>query len=144
MLKDLKAHKLSGVTVLCFAEQAFTKDKQQLRVHYIWENNTTMVAQIHKMGGDLLSVTKQLWEYCLSLQIVLTPEYLTSILNTIIVDQQSRSFMGEKQVVSAQTSIQGNKQHWSLDWSDMEGYSFSPFCLISRCLAKVQQDKPTS
>ncbi len=55
---------------------------------------------------------KKLWEYCLSLQIVLTAEYLTGILNTVIVDQQSRSFLGEKQVVSAQTSIKEINNIW--------------------------------
>jgi len=93
--EKLKHINFLELTAACFAVQAFTKHKQKLRVH-LRADNTTTVAQINKMGGarskDLMTVTKQLWDYCLSRQILLTAEYLPGVLNSI-ADEQSRSFM---------------------------------------------------
>ena len=77
-----------------FAVKAFTKDKSNVQVHILVDNTTT-VAYINKMGGtrsvDLIKITKQLWEYCLSKQITITAEHLPGSINQI-ADAQSRDY----------------------------------------------------
>ena len=75
-----------------FAVQAFTKNKRDCHVH-LRVDNTTVVAQINKMGHtrsrDLLLVAKELWQYCIKGSITMIVEHLPGVQNTV-ADQQSR------------------------------------------------------
>ena len=64
--KELKAIEL--------AVRALTKNRQSIHIHCQCDN-TTSVAHINRMGGTrsplLVQLTKSLWNYCLSKQIIL-------------------------------------------------------------------------
>jgi hypothetical protein len=77
-----------------FALKAFTKNKSDMHVHIRVDIRATQ-AQINKMGGprsqDLLTITQEIWQYCLSRKITITAEYLPGVQNTE-ADYQSRVF----------------------------------------------------
>ena len=159
-----------------YALKAFTKQMTDVHVHLRVDNMST-VSQINKMGGprsgQLLEVTQQLWDYCLSKKIMLTAEHLPGHLNQV-ADTQSRIYedssnwqlmpevfkqldkrWGPFQIdwfadrLNAQVrkfvSWKPDPEAWQVDaftmpWQEELGYAFPPFCLIGRCLAKVQRD----
>ena len=77
-----------------FALKAFVKTDKINHVH-LRVDNTTTVAQINKMGGTrsqkLFMITRELWQYCISKQIIVTAEHLLGVLNEI-ADRESRVF----------------------------------------------------
>jgi hypothetical protein len=58
-------------------------------------DNTTTVAQVNKMGGTrsliLFNVVKELWDHCLTHQIILTACHLPGISNQK-ADEESRVY----------------------------------------------------
>ena len=83
--KTLRINVLELKAVL-FAVKAFTKNKSDCHIH-VKVDNTTTVAYINKMGGtkspNLMSVTKDLWAYCISKMIMITVEHVPGNLNQI-------------------------------------------------------------
>ena len=77
-----------------FAVQAYTKEMRQIHVH-LRVDNTTTIAYINKMGGTrsigMLKVAKELWQYCMSKEIMLTAEHLKGA-NNQIADRESRIY----------------------------------------------------
>ena len=77
-----------------FAVQAYTKEMRQIHVH-LRVDNTTTIAYINKMGGTrsirMLEVAKELWQYCMSKEIMLTAEHLKGA-NNQIADRESRIY----------------------------------------------------
>ena len=77
-----------------FALKAFVKTDKINYVH-LRVDNTTTVAQINTMGGTrsqkLFMITRELWQYCISKQIIVTAEHLPGVLNEI-ADRESRVF----------------------------------------------------
>jgi ribonuclease HI len=68
------------------ALQALTKQKKYRHVH-IRSDNVTTVSYINKKGGTkserLINLTKDLWNFCLEQQMIMTAEYLPGSNNTI-------------------------------------------------------------
>ena len=92
--RERKSHQCAGVDSCIFALQAFTKGRTEIHVLMRVDNRATQ-AQINKMGGprskDLLKITQEVWQYCLSRKITITAEYLAGVQN-IEADYQSRVF----------------------------------------------------
>lgn len=77
-----------------FAVKSFTKNRENVSIH-LQVDNTTTVSYVNKMGGtkslDMIQISKELWEYCLGKQIMITAEHLPGRLNTI-ADRESRMY----------------------------------------------------
>jgi hypothetical protein len=161
-----------------FAVKGFVKEKTPTHIH-VRIDNTVAVANINKKGGTkskpLLEVTRDLWEFCLQRQIMLTAEHLPGVTN-LMADYQSRVYRDSSnwrlhaEVFSQISRVWGpfsrdlfadrlNRQmtpyvSWKADpeamatdalqvtWRGVQTqYAFPPFCLIMKCLAKVQMDQ---
>ena len=71
----------------------FTKTLKVTLIH-LQIDNITALSYLQKMGGtkspELLEISKQIWEYLISRQIMITTEYLPSKLN-LVADRESRN-----------------------------------------------------
>ena len=138
-------------------------------------DNTTAVAHVNNKGGThspcLLTLTLELWQWCLERNIMISAQHVPSRLNTI-ADSESRVFNDssewkiDSQTISlflkgceidlfaSRLSAQLPKYvSWRLDpealqadaltmdWAPFKGYAFPPFNLIPAVLNKVTQDK---
>ena len=138
-------------------------------------DNTTAVAHVNNKGGThspcLLTLTLELWQWCLERNIMISAQHVPGRLNTI-ADSESRVFNDssewkiDSQTISpflkgceidlfaSRLSAQLPKYvSWRLDpealqadaltmdWAPFKGYAFPPFNLIPAVLNKVTQDK---
>lgn len=102
------------LTAAFFAIQAFTKGKKVKHVHLRVDNSAT-VAQINKMGGTrspkLMTITRDLWNYCLSRQITATASHLPGSLNWE-ADQASRVYTDSSNWKLERSVFQRINQTW--------------------------------
>ena len=156
------------------ALKAFLKN-QSHKVVYLRMDKTTAVAHVNNKGGThspcLLTLTLELWHWCLERNIMISAQHVPGKLNTI-ADSESRVFNdSSKWKIDPQSIspfLKGCKidlfasrlptqlpQHVSwrpdpeavhadaltMDWAPFKGYAFPPFNLIPAVLNKVSQDK---
>lgn len=156
------------------AIKAFLKDCSNITV-CLRMDNTSAVAHVNHKGGtrspQLISLTLELWQWCLQKSILITAQHLPGKLNSA-ADRESREFYDssewqiDPQVIqpflrgynvdlfaSRLTALLPTCASWkpdpgasytdamTLDWSLLKGYAFPPFSLIAPVLKKVSQDR---
>ena len=156
------------------ATKAFLKDRSNMTV-CLRMDNTTAVAHVNNKGGTrsprLVSLTLELWQWCLQRAILVTAQHLPGKLNEL-ADRESREFYDssewqiDPQVIqpflrgcnvdlfaSRLTALLPTYASWkpdpgatytdamTLDWFPLKGYAFPPFSLILAALKKTSQDQ---
>ena len=90
------AHKYSGIEGSDSASMSFHKQMKMKAVHF-QVDNTTALMYLLKMGGcgnkRLLDLAKDIWDYILKKEIMITAEYLPSCLN-VEADWQAKNPRG--------------------------------------------------
>ncbi len=137
-------------------------------------DNTTAVAYINNQGGtrspSLVSLTLDLWKWCLQRNILISAEYLPGISN-VQADRESRTFVDlsdwrlqlqliqpflkDREIDLFASRLTHQLQRYvswrpdpyamatdafSIDWGQLKAYAFPPFNLIPRTLMKVISD----
>lgn len=140
-------------------------------------DNTTAVSYINNQGGTrspkLMSLTLDLWNWCLRHNIFLKAKYLPGVLN-VQADRESRiffdssdwriqpeiikPFLKDREIDLFATGLTNQLPHYvswhpdphayatnafTVNWGSIKGYSFPPFNLIPRTLMKVRDDNAT-
>lgn len=138
-------------------------------------DNSTAVAHINNKGGTrsslLVSLTLEIWEWCLQREILISAQHLPGKDNCI-ADKESREFHDSsewkinprvihpflkecnidlfasrlttqlQQFVSWRPDPEAfHTDSMTLDWGPLKGYAFPPFALIPAVLRKVTTDK---
>jgi hypothetical protein len=161
------------------AIRSLTRTKENIHVH-LKMDNVTAVTYLNKMGGTksctLNTITKEIWEYCLSKKIILTAEYLPGCQNSI-ADWESRNaqevsinswrlnpaIFDQINKILGPIKIDLFADRWNaqvfqyISWKndplalsvdaflttwekEKEAYAFPPFCMIPKCLCKIQRE----
>ncbi len=158
------------------AIQSFLKHQSNLVVK-LRLDNTTAVSYINNQGGTrspkLMSLTLELWNWCLRHSIFLKAEYLPGVQN-VQADRESRvftdssdwkiqseviqPFLKDREIDLFATRLTNQLPRYvswrpdphayatdafTVDWSTTRGYAFPPFNLIPRTLMKVRDDNAT-
>lgn len=144
-------------------------------------DNRAAVAYVNRRGGtasrQLLSIARQLWEWCLERRLTAQAEHLPGALNTT-ADFESRHFQDSSDwqlnprvfhqiqrvfrrsncdLFASRTNSQlqhyvswrpdpeaGGTDAFTQNWEELKAYAFPPFCLIGRCLAKLERQRVRS
>ncbi len=155
------------------AVQTFLKHHSNVSMKLLLDN-TTAVAYINNQGGtlspSLVSLTLDLWKWCLQRNILISAEYLPGISN-VQADRESRTFVDlsdwrlqpqlilpflkDREIDLFASRLTHQLQRYvswrpdpyavatdafSIDWGQLKAYAFSPFNLIPRTLMKVISD----
>jgi hypothetical protein len=96
------------------AVKCFTKSKAKAQVLLLMDN-VTAVTYINKMGGThsrlLSQLAKNLWDWCLSHNVLLSAQYIPGIQN-IQADRESRVFLDSSDWKLNQTVFNSLYQKW--------------------------------
>ena len=155
------------------AVKCFTKSKAKAQVLLLMDN-VTAVTYINNMGGThsrlLSQLAKNLWDWCLSHNVLLSAQYIPGIQN-IQADRprvegipRLQRLETEPNCFQQPVSEMGTSRHrltfqfdhyvswrpdpsaihtdaFTLNWTTFRGYAFPPFAMIGRCLQLIQSQK---